>query len=144
MALKSLPLDQSEFWKFALLGDDCWEWQGSMFPTGYGQYRGGRAHVVAYCIWNRKLPENNVLHSCDNRACIRPDHLRDGTQSENLKEAYKKGRKVPALAKLTWEQASEIRERYWTSEVTQGVLAVQYGVHQSIISELVNGKRWVH
>jgi hypothetical protein len=32
------------------------------------------------------------MHKCDVRNCVNPEHLRLGTQSENIKDAYQKGR----------------------------------------------------
>jgi hypothetical protein len=45
--------------------------------------------------------------------------------------------------KLTLEQAEEIRKLYQTTDLTQYKLATRFGVHQSVISEIVNNKAWV-
>lgn len=45
--------------------------------------------------------------------------------------------------KLTLEQAEEIRERYKTSRVRQYQLAREFGIHQSVVSEIINNKAWV-
>lgn len=34
----------------------------------------------------------NVLHSCDTPPCLNPFHLRAGTQAENMKDMWDKGR----------------------------------------------------
>lgn len=35
--------------------------------------------------------EWEVLHSCDNKECFNPEHLRWGSRSENIREAYSRG-----------------------------------------------------
>jgi hypothetical protein len=117
------PLEK-RFWKKVQKAEpnECWEWQGAISKNGYGVIghngtnRG--AHRVSYEIHNGAVPAGmNVLHSCDNRSCVNPNHLRSGTQSENIKEAVDKGRKfVPCASgeknpksKLTQEQANYIK-----------------------------------
>jgi hypothetical protein len=75
----------------------CWLWTGYIMPLGYVQvsYRGGRgkAHHIAYWANKGPVPEGMVvMHSCDVRHCLNPDHLSLGTQSENIIDAVKKGR----------------------------------------------------
>ena len=77
----------------------CWIWTGHATPGGYGvishdgkqQY----AHRVSFEFHIGKKPgELNVCHRCDVPSCVNPDHLFLGTQSDNVKDAYDKGRKI--------------------------------------------------
>lgn len=81
-----------------LVGDGCWEWQASSRNSrGYGAIGVNShpqlAHRVAWEVWNGPIPEGmHVLHRCDNRRCIRPDHLFLGTHLDNMRDAVAKGR----------------------------------------------------
>lgn len=86
------------FWEKVAKGDGCWEWKGGAPPsTGYGRiYRRGKsigAHRAAWEIsFGPILKGLQVCHKCDNRTCVRPDHLFLGTISDNIKDMVKKGR----------------------------------------------------
>lgn len=74
---------------------ECWLWTGGIDKDGYGKIginaRTYKVHRVAY-IEFIGLPSNNVLHKrgCPNKHCFNPDHLYDGTHSENAKDYYAK------------------------------------------------------
>ncbi len=75
----------------------CQEWQGALDPTGYGavKVKGKKrgAHRVAWQSVNGSIPPGlMVLHRCDNRACVRPDHLFLGTSKDNMQDCRAKGR----------------------------------------------------
>lgn len=84
--------------------DACWPWQGHLRGRhrNYGGYRfGGRnvyAHRFALDITSGvPLPPTIiVLHACDNPLCCNPAHLSAGGHGRNLREAYARGRRVPA------------------------------------------------
>lgn len=88
------------FWSKVDRSGDCWEWQASRSTHGYGFFgRDGKvlyAHRVSYEITNGLIPKGpkrlHVCHHCDNPPCVRPDHLFLGTASDNLNDAYRKGR----------------------------------------------------
>lgn len=72
----------------------CWEWQGAS-SKGYGRmkYEGRvllthRLSAFASGIIDNlePAPNNVVLHLCNNPKCCRPDHLKKGTQSENMRQ----------------------------------------------------------
>lgn len=76
----------------------CWLWQGFLTEWGYAQagYR-GRTRTVHRTLYmmlhNVKLThEQYVCHTCDIRNCVNPDHLWLGTNSDNQKDAGRKGR----------------------------------------------------
>lgn len=75
----------------------CWQWTGHRFRNGYGCIKAfGRmasAHRLSYELHKGPVPDGKeILHSCDNRLCINPDHLRPGTHAENMQEAKIRGR----------------------------------------------------
>ncbi len=95
----------ARFWAMVDKSADCWLWLGGTNESGYGlfqrdhrnpNHRQTTAHRVAYelthgvCV----LPTIVVCHTCDNPPCVRPQHLWLGTQSENLRDAYRKGRRL--------------------------------------------------
>lgn len=76
--------------------DECIEWPYFRDVQGYGRvsYLGKKHRVHRVVTGNGVLLDRGtiVLHSCDNRACINPRHLRVGTQKENMLEMMAKGR----------------------------------------------------
>ena len=77
--------------------DECWNWQASISPTGYGCFRHSkrsyRAHRVSYQLATGVYPGKLlVCHSCDNPSCVNPSHLWLGTHDDNQRDKLAKGR----------------------------------------------------
>jgi len=77
----------------------CWVWMGAVHKHyGHGKYRdhGAKAYFVHRLSWEcykGPIPERMfVLHKCDVSCCVNPDHLFLGTQSDNAKDMWLKGR----------------------------------------------------
>ena len=75
----------------------CWLWEGAKYQNGYGWLKVfGKvvsAHRFSYELHKGSIPEGmHILHSCDVRHCVNPDHLRVGTHQENMREAAERGR----------------------------------------------------
>lgn len=109
----------------------CWLWIGKVMKSGYGIYKGRRAHCESYWRHKGEIPPGMVVcHSCDTPSCVNPAHLFLGTQGDNMRDAAKKGRCKNGQQKLTLEQAREIK----ASKERGTVLAEKYGVAASTIS----------
>jgi HNH endonuclease len=77
---------------------DCILHDGWISGNGYGLVRVGAkgrrlAHRVAYEQARGPIPKGMiVMHTCDVRACINPEHLILGTQQDNMVDMVTKGR----------------------------------------------------
>ena len=79
---------------------DCWLWTGSLDKDGYGKtsinYKHWKTHRASWNYFVGPIPEGmSVLHKCDVRACCNPEHLWLGTQKDNLRDMFAKGRGRP-------------------------------------------------
>lgn len=135
---------------------DCRNWSRSKNNNGYATIGiGGRtilAHRVSYRAFKGRIPQGmNILHSCDNRLCVNPDHLRIGTQKDNMRECSDKGRlkivhglhfgERHSFSRLTNSQVTQIKQMLASGELTQQAIADRFGVTNSHVSMIGSGKR---
>lgn len=135
----------------------CWNWTGGITKTGYGiLYVGDTyhlAHRLAYGEFVGPIPDGLfILHRCDNRACVNPDHLRAGTHADNMADMKERQRyKLPPKtarargernqnAKLSVEAVRDIL----SSELTKAALAEKYGVDKRTVQSVRARKSWRH
>lgn len=138
---------EDQFWKRVKKEDGCWIWTGAKSSAGYGQLRHKNklyyAHRISYKLHYGKDPgEFHVLHKCDNPACVNPEHLSLGSHLDNMHDCIKKRRRHDgAKACLTEKMVIDIKDLYEKKKITQKAIAEKYGVDQSHICKIVNGKR---
>ena len=103
-AVRHAPIRPVEerFWEKVQKTDGCWLWTGATIAAGYGELAVGqprkplRAHRLSWEMHHGPIPEGLlVLHHCDVRNCVRPEHLFLGTHQDNMADAYAKGRMRP-------------------------------------------------
>lgn len=143
------------FWTHVEKTETCWLWTAAKFGNGYGAFKvrpkTWRAHRWIVTELRGPIPDDSVvMHLCDVRHCVRPDHLIVATQADNQADMTTKSRGRTGdrngmrrnPPKLTFSLAEEIREKYRSGGCTQQQLADEYGVHQVMISRIVLNKTW--
>lgn len=138
-------------------GTGCWVWIAAntgfhrLTPYGVIHREGHRkAHRYMYAKHKGDIPEGMyVLHNCDNTLCVNPDHLRVGTQTENMEDRKKaarenslKGSDNPA-AKLNEEKVYQIRRRLEAGEQC-AALGREFGVSEVAIGLIKRRQKWQH
>lgn len=138
---------------------DCWEWRAYVHPTGYGQVgmssqRGDTMHThrASWILAHGDIPEGLlVLHKCDNRLCVNPDHLWLGTHKDNTQDMLTKGRRRPAEAcargeAVTISKLTEDLVRQMRAEVgmTCKQLSEKYGVSPATCNRVILRQTWAH
>ena len=142
---------ESRFWSNVEKTDSCWNWTGGKTARGYGVCRKQRkkitAHRIAFFMHNPSVSQDLcVLHKCDNRLCVNPDHLFAGTQLDNVRDRDEKNRQIKGEqsihAKLTNADVCRIKELL--PLLTLGELATMFNVSKFSISSIKNGRTWKH
>lgn len=148
--------------KIRKIRDGCWLWTASKNNKGYGVIgRGGKnggmmyAHRLSWTLANPGMPlgAGLVLHMCDVRHCVNPEHLLLGTHKDNVSDMWKKGRANHVkgervhTAKLTATEVLAIRRLFvpWSRDAngTSG-LAKRFGVSRQQIHSIISRQHWNH
>lgn len=156
---RTLPLKE-RFFRYVAISDGCWEWTGTFSAVGYGslaiktgnQWKHHGAHCISWYLHHGIRSHGlYVCHTCDNRRCVRPDHLFLGTPKDNVADMFAKGRaniapmvhhqRPSGLAcpssKLTATQVGAIRRAAAETSVDSRELARFYGVTPSTIRNVI-------
>lgn len=128
----------------------CWLWLGGLDGGGYGfcteALHGDRkAHRASWIKKSGPIPSGLwVLHKCDTRSCVNPDHLFLGTHQDNIDDMWAKNRAAKksgilnGRARLSIEQVQEIRQ----AKGSQVAVGKQYGICQAHVYRIRSGKSW--
>lgn len=134
---------------YEVRANGCWEWTGSVASHGYGSFgvdgRTETAPRVAYKLFVGEIPEGAcVLHSCDNRLCVNPNHLTVGDKAQNAQEAVERGRMtLPSNAKLNESQVAEIRSLFDQGWGRKDI-GDAYGVTEGAVYGIGDRRTWSH
>jgi len=145
---------QDRFWDKVNKTETCWLWTAAKDGRGYGKLQVGtlaepklmNAARLSYEIANGPIAGRaQVLHHCDVRLCVRPDHLFLGTPADNMADKVLKGRQprgesIPS-SKLTERDVLRIRALY-AEGISQSKLARAFGVNVTTIFHIVHNKTW--
>jgi hypothetical protein len=151
---KSFSLRQRRrFWSLVKKSSGCWIWLGRKSDRGYGSinfngvcYQSHRLSVAL--AKNIILSSEAVLHKCDTPSCVRPIHLKPGTQKKNVNDAIKKGRHVlpkslPGCQSnngvLNREQVLAMRKMRKDKGMVYHKIAARFGISKESARKAVKG-----
>lgn len=138
--------------------DECWEWQGGLTASGYGnfsvggknnpEYRQWPAHRYSWFITNGELPDSVVVcHRCDNRRCVNPNHLFLGKQAANMRDKVSKGRQAKGSshgASKVSEADIQVMVETYNGGKSQYNIAEMFGISQATVSHILRRELWRH
>ncbi len=151
-----VPLYADKF--FARVGSPtstgCREWQAGLDKDGYGHFQFRhegkkykvRAHRAAYMLAGNWLPPGAILrHTCDNPACVNPEHLLWGTHADNVQDCVSRGRNAFGEGNgrhvMCDDEVLELRASASSFIHEQ---AHKYGVDEAAIRAALAQRTWTH
>lgn len=129
----------------------CWLWTQCINKGGYGQIciRGKAvlANRFSFMLFKGDPSGYCVLHTCDNRLCVNPDHLYLGDRAQNAKDRDSRGRvqrgERHVRAKLNELQVVIIREAI-KDGFSNASISRYFKVKENTISNIKIGDTWKH
>ena len=133
-----------------LSNDGCWNWTGTVNQKGYGMIGCRRlnigvnsigAHRFSWLINIGEIPKGMwVLHKCDNKLCVNPNHLYLGDHLDNVKDAIKRSPTGKTTSRFSIEDVSNIKNLYSTGGYTYDRLSMMYNCTPAYIWKIVKNK----
>ena len=148
-----MSVNPENFWSKVEKGEGCWNWTAAKDTSGYGKFANWplgfeRSHRISWSLHHGPVPQGMcVLHRCDNRLCVNPDHLFIGTRDDNNKDRMRKGRGGSASgvrngnSKLNPIQVDEIRLHYALG-ATFRELATKYQIDWKTAKQIALRQIW--
>lgn len=148
------------FWSKIDKTNGCWNWN-AYTANGYGRVNINGSVYLAHKVMTfiHKKTSNLskkelgaagvvVMHKCDNRSCVNPDHLIVATQKENMQDAKIKKRKWNGQFSGENNPNFKLKQRdvelIRVSPLGVSELSRTYSVNRSTIYSIKNNKSWIN
>jgi hypothetical protein len=127
----------------------CWIWQASINREGYGTFvpdngkKSGLAHRESLVLFRKSTlkASDYILHSCNTKPCVNPDHLKIGDAKENYQDFLKTGDTL--RIKLSPKKIIKIRKLFLSS-VSYRDIAKIFQVSANTIFDIIKRRTWKH
>lgn len=132
--------------KFVKQKNGCWIWH-KVTKNGYGEFsffgENKLAHRCSWVFYRGEIPKLDdyhgtcVLHKCDNKLCVNPEHLFLGSNLENIQDSMRKNRR---LRKLKLGDKEKIKALYATGNYSMKKVGKLFGVTHGVIHGVIHDK----
>ena len=135
--------------KYRITENECWECtshctnsEGYVKVTHNGKQSYG--HRYMYEKIYGKISSEVLRHTCDNRWCINPSHLIEGTHADNVKDRVERKRSAVGTANGRAKLSElDVIDIFIDNITPKNTLAKRYNVDPKVIRDIKNGKTWV-
>lgn len=92
---------------------NCWIWIRQPEIKYPSIFRFGKRRTVSHLgffVREGRWPKDGIdaMHSCDNTRCVNPDHILEGTRSDNIRDMVIKGRNVGFSGRRHGEKSKKL------------------------------------
>ncbi len=122
----------------------CVIWQGALAANGYPVAGKTYMHRASLALKLRRSVRHgfDACHTCDVRSCVNPDHLYEGTRSQNMADCTARGRHNKPAGEAHWGakvSADDVREMRRLSNLgwTRKALGEKYDINPATVSRIV-------
>lgn len=129
----------------------CWLWLACVSNrTGYGKFGLAKddevgAHRASWRLYRGDIPLGMVvMHKCDVRICVNPDHLKLGTQADNIADKMAKGREARGTRVCTAKLTDDLVRKIRADPRTLDVISSEYGMDRNHIWRIRRRISWKH
>jgi hypothetical protein len=157
MSSHNVTTKQNFYRRVSINKKGCWLWTGYIDENGYGivgyKRRNWKAHRLSWKFSRGDISGLKVLHVCDVRNCVNPDHLFLGTQLDNIRDCKNKGRLVSPKPKygednfmsvLDESQVLEMRKLRKETGISYSKIAKKFNVSNMTAYRAIVGQSWNH
>lgn len=123
----------ARFWAKVEKTEGCWNWTAALKPNGYGAYWDGYRlrypHRYSYELASGPIPDGmQIDHTCHNRSCVNPGHLRLATTKQNIENTLDVRRdNTSGFRGVTWDKS----RNSWKAQVTHHGRTHHAGYHST-------------
>lgn len=130
-------------------GEDCLPWPFGRKGGSYGQIisttgrpQGAHRAMCEAAHGPPPFPRADAAHSCGNRICVNPNHLRWATRQENCDDTIEHGRTTRGARNTQTKLKDEQVLAIYADPRRQRQVAESFGIPQQAVSKIKRGKIW--
>lgn len=124
--------------------NSCIEWTGAINSSGYPVTWNNNKTEYAHRVVAGATTGQVVLHSCDNKKCVNPEHLFIGTHADNSQDMVNKQRQAwgERCARSKLKEAEVLAIRSLKEKQSSREVAKLFNISKTNVLDIWNNNIW--